>query len=450
MTTTTSLSASVTELEAAYAAERESVGVDFRRLVELSPRTDRATHFLHPYPAKLLPQIAALFLNDSALTDPGDTVLDPFCGSGTVLVEGMLAGRHAVGVDSNPLARLIARVKTTPLDSTHALDALGRLSRRIPASATIEMPSVVNVDLWFSSRVKSELLRLREAILQTRTVRLREFFEVCFSVCLRRVSFADPRLSVPVRLRPEKYPAGHWMRKKAEARVKWLKQVDVIAEFERIAHANIDRVASLSISQGAGSARVAGNDARSLCDPTDQVLGRGRAKMVITSPPYLGAQKYIRASSLSLGWLGLDGGRTLRAIEDENIGREHFPQADYVSAPKSPVAEATSCLAAVRERNPLRAHIAATYLHEMHDAINELDRALDPAGTLVTIVGANTLAGEPFATPDYLKAMITHKGWVPVLELDDAIRGRALLTRRNGTGPIISREHVVMYRKGYP
>src|SRR3546814_12409556 len=47
--------------------------------------------------------------------------LDPFCGSGTVLLESALCGRVGHGADSNPLARMIARVKTTVIDTTQAM-----------------------------------------------------------------------------------------------------------------------------------------------------------------------------------------------------------------------------------------------------------------------------------------------------------------------------------------
>src|SRR5437867_2102745 len=85
-----------------------AVTVNFRRLVDWMAVGDRATHYLHPYPAKLLPQIPAFFLANSVLSNPGAMVLDPFCGSGTVLLESILHGRGALGADANPLARLIA------------------------------------------------------------------------------------------------------------------------------------------------------------------------------------------------------------------------------------------------------------------------------------------------------------------------------------------------------
>lgn len=67
-------------------------------------------HGFHSYPARLHPVTARRLIEK--LSQPGNTVLDPFCGSGTVLVEGQLQGRHTIGVDLNPLACELARFKT--------------------------------------------------------------------------------------------------------------------------------------------------------------------------------------------------------------------------------------------------------------------------------------------------------------------------------------------------
>ena len=87
--------------------------VNFREKVSFRSGVDRATHLLHSYPAKLLVNIPYYYLNDPAYCAPGSTVADPFCGSGTVLVEGLLRGCNVVGADTNPLARMITRAKTT-------------------------------------------------------------------------------------------------------------------------------------------------------------------------------------------------------------------------------------------------------------------------------------------------------------------------------------------------
>src|SRR5260370_23442124 len=102
--------------ERLYRATQAPVTVDFRALANGVIRPDRFTHLLHPYPAKLLPQIPYLFLRSSILSGGSpQTIVDPFCGSGTVLLEAALCGHRALGADTNPLSRLISRVNTTPL-----------------------------------------------------------------------------------------------------------------------------------------------------------------------------------------------------------------------------------------------------------------------------------------------------------------------------------------------
>ena len=72
------------------------------------------THGIHPYPAKFIPQIPGSLL-DYPSPPPGSTVTDPFCGSGTALLEAAVRGYDAVGTDSNPIAALVSRTKCTPL-----------------------------------------------------------------------------------------------------------------------------------------------------------------------------------------------------------------------------------------------------------------------------------------------------------------------------------------------
>jgi len=77
-------------------------------------QTSYATHGYHRYPAKFIPQLAARLIED--YSRPGDTVLDPFMGSGTALVEAKRLGRPSIGVDINPVAHLIATAKVRALE----------------------------------------------------------------------------------------------------------------------------------------------------------------------------------------------------------------------------------------------------------------------------------------------------------------------------------------------
>jgi len=85
--------------------------------------TQHLTHNIHRYSGKFIPQIAGRVIG--LVTQPGELVVDPYCGSGTTLVEAALLRRRALGLDLNPLAVLIARVKITPV-ARKELDALRR------------------------------------------------------------------------------------------------------------------------------------------------------------------------------------------------------------------------------------------------------------------------------------------------------------------------------------
>jgi DNA modification methylase len=69
-----------------------------------------ASHDLHAFAAKFPPQLPRAFIR--GLTLPGDRVLDPMMGSGTTIVEALIEGRHGIGLDLDPLALQLSRIKT--------------------------------------------------------------------------------------------------------------------------------------------------------------------------------------------------------------------------------------------------------------------------------------------------------------------------------------------------
>ncbi len=277
-----------------YTKRRSPLVVNFRKMVPWLGNPDRWTHLIHPYPAKLLMHIPHFFLANSLLSRPGDTVLDPFAGAGTVLLEAISANRFAIGADSNAMARLISQVKTHPLPPVGLNDALSKILTAIPCQTMGVAPNIINTKHWFYPHVINQLLRLRSAIQTSQQGHYRAFFDVCFSSCVRKVSLADPRLSVPVRLRENQYGEDHPLREKTKTHIHRLRRVNVYHVFTRIAESNIIRMQSLFDRATSAKASVVSSDARHLqygFGSTGTQLPDESVQLIVTSPPYVGAQK---------------------------------------------------------------------------------------------------------------------------------------------------------------
>ena len=427
-----------------YSRTKRPVAVDFRKLVPFHSGIDRYSHLLHFYPAKLLLNIPYFFLNCDVLTKSCKNVLDPFCGSGTVLLESILSGRNAFGADANPLARLISKAKTTPLSNV----AVGRALRRIVQRAKDEpqltrMPqSLLDWNHWYSKKVFKQLSQLSYHIGKTRNADTRAFFELCLSQTTRKVSLADPKISVPVRLNPNKDNLPDALREHTQLLLESASEADAIEIFQRIAKGNLQRLERLKSVDRLGSVAPLMNNAMHL-DEIDSCS----IDLIITSPPYAGAQKYIRSTSHSIGWLQLSPDETLRTLEKLNIGREHYSKSEYSVEQEIDINGLTPQLKRIRNKNPLRAHIVSNYLTEMQQCLQECYRVLRSGGIFVLIIGNNVVCGESFNTRNYLKKISENLGFSVELILRDDINSRGLMTKRNKTASVISCEWILILKK---
>lgn len=428
-----------------YSKNKVSIEVNFRELVGNIKFQDRATHSIHTYPAKLLPNIPYFFLNNSFFIKENECILDPFSGSGTVLLEAILSNKNAFGSDSNPLARLISEVKTTEYD----IDLLRKLSASLKKEICVNseesiknFPEVVNIDYWFLPSVKHQLAQILESIKSISSKKYRDFFLLCFSNCIKKVSLADPRISVPVKIKVSKKSHNHSFVKETNTRLKGLETLDVIEKFFEIVYDNISRFESKKqLCQNLGNAKIVSNDARKLKIKDETV------DLIITSPPYAGAQKYIRASSLNIGWAELSLKKSLKELDSLNIGRENYVKSDYLTLKKTNIADADLLLKKIFEINPLRAHIAATYLLEMRKAIRESVRVLKPNKYFILIAANNKVCNYEFETQEYLRQIAEQEGMVTVCKLVDDIKSYGLMTKRNKTASIITCEWVLILKK---
>lgn len=439
-----------------YKGYPQPIPVNFRKLVNFEKYPERYTHLIHPYPAKLLAHIPYFFLSCTALSKPGDIVLDPFCGSGTVLLETILSGRIPVGADSNPLARIISQAKITPLPSEKLTKELDFILSEAQRKKTSKCPNVINIEYWYKKKHINQLSCLLSSIKKVTHRETRSFFLVCLSVCARKVSLADPRLSVPVRLNPSKYPEDHPTFHKTSSLMKKVIDTNVYETYKHICQKNILRLSSLNKKHHChwDNYKIL-TDARTLSigqgEPnktTPDSLLQNSVDLVITSPPYNSAQKYIRASSLGLGWLEFGDPDHLLYLNRLSIGTEKYRKTEYQDFEKTGIVPADLLLEEIHQKNPLRAHIAGQYLIEMRTAFRSISKTVKNGGYLVLVAGNNTVTGRTFETPRYLSEILTSEGFSLKLELIDEIQSRGLMTKRNKTADIINCETINIFRKG--
>jgi hypothetical protein len=100
--------------------------------------TTKHVHRLHPYKGKFIPQLVEYFLDNHVdefktqiYFQPGDIVLDPFCGSGTTLVQANELGMHAIGIDISAFNSLICNVKVTRYPLAEVRQALDRITQAL-------------------------------------------------------------------------------------------------------------------------------------------------------------------------------------------------------------------------------------------------------------------------------------------------------------------------------
>lgn len=153
-----------------------------------------STHGFHTYPAMLVPQIAEELLNEYG--KKSKTLFDPFCGTGTTLVEANLKGIDAIGTDLNPLARLVSRVKTTVIrQQTIDLylkdfyDYLFNYRYGFEKKESVTVPKFSNINFWFSKSIAQDLAIIKVYIDRLKEESVKEFFKVALSQTIRETSW---------------------------------------------------------------------------------------------------------------------------------------------------------------------------------------------------------------------------------------------------------------------
>ena len=309
--------------------------------------TRYSVHGLHEYKGKFNPQVVKAILNIFNI-EPGQRVLDPFCGSGTTLVECAHLGISGYGVDLNPLAVFIANAKlqalVTPADDLWAV--LRRLSISLNRTRRWNItlgddPRSLYLQSWFDSGIL-EMIEIIHYKIKDIGGSAAPIFLAVASNLLRAYSLQDPK---DLRIRRRKSPLPE--RPFPEA------LLDACTRF-------IERTEATQAILGTDlpSNRAALCDATTL-EPADLPALFDAS---ITSPPYAMALPYIDTQRLSLVWLNLLDPENILELEAELIGSRELR------------GHARKRLSSDLEENKQRLPEAeAFFCHEMQNALDAHD-----------------------------------------------------------------------------
>lgn len=280
------------------------------------PQVERTKHVhaLHPYLGKFVPQLVETFLHRHF--HAGDTIFDPFVGSGTTLVEANVFGAHSIGSDISAFNCLLSRVKagTYPLASFEmALRVALEDARQAGPADTADTSEWLR--RWYSDRALGELLAYRDSIGKLD----REVRDVAHIVLSR--SARSARLTTHFDLDFPRSPILHPYFCHKHKRT--CRPVDEAAKFLRRYTADtIRRLRAFATLQTDASAVVYHADSRTVQLPT-KITG------VITSPPYPGLIDYHEQHRYAYELLGLED-RRLEELGAAESGTSRAAIESYV------------------------------------------------------------------------------------------------------------------------
>ncbi len=409
----------------------------FRRSNGHSLHKNTYTHNFHWYPAKLFPQIPAQLL-DFLHVRPGTVVLDPFCGSGTVLVEAAARQCLPIGFDINPIARQISRAKTTALSKDRLetlLTSILQLARTNRDSPPVDrLPPY-----WFTQPARFALYRLHMSIIAlVKTPPYADFFLTSLTSITRRCSLADPFIPPPVRMRPHRFQIAGPRYENAYQRAMSLDIPTIYGLFEAAAQANITRLTAFA-SFYKPYAQVSSASALAMPLPSRSV------DVAITSPPYCGAQKYIRTFRLELLLLGFSP-QQINRLDHASLGSEKsFWSKPHPSPLLTP--QQSTILQKIMARNTRRARMFEIYLHGLHTFVAELERVLKPGAHVFVTLGRSHFSQIPVDLADCFLQFAQRYAYSLEARFTDHIPTRLMITKRSATANVIPSEQILWLRK---
>lgn len=326
------------------------------------------THGFHMYPARMMPLIAKRLVRMFAPSSD-DVVLDPFVGSGGVLVEARLFNRNSIGIDINPLAVIIAKAKATPIDPKilrkHGRTLFGEIEKDAVAKVNYGVPAIRNVAFWFKKSVIRNLNIIKHRLDELREIDqdVYNFFACAFSYTVRKTSNVRAREFKLYRI-PEDELESY--------------KPNALATFREIVDYNISKMHDFyrAVRDFDVNARVLEGNAKRLMEVDPEALHEGSASLVVTSPPYGDAHTtvaYGQFSRYPALWLGYDERKILN-LDDTGLGGKPL-DADVARLESPALAETYE---RVRQRDDTRAKELLAFFYDIDVCMKQIAASLKP------------------------------------------------------------------------
>ena len=373
-----------------------SQAVIFRDLTPEIPSTTYATFGLYKYPAKFIPQVIAYAL--ASYGGPGMSVIDPFAGYGTVGTVARLCGNDYELWDLNPLLKYlhsVAIMHPIEIDS----DAL---VRNMAMHTRPFVPDWRNITYWYPEQFLPMLFKAWGFYHSVETEELRKILLIPLLKTTRYFSYNDEKRqklsrSPLAEKRVNRLEHQDWQQIFAARVLKGVNQILAkLEEYQRLDPKPVDCTIH------------AGIDAF-----TSDI--EGERDILITSPPYLQAQEYIRATKMDLFWLGY--------LENyiKELGKKEFP---YQDVPKFPIQSNTylQCLENIKEPHMIKVY--ERYFSGVLGTLTHLQEHISQK--LLLFVGPATIRTIPIPIDRIFAEHFEALGWTHELTLVDSIVARAM------------------------
>lgn len=406
--------------------EEIPTNVEFNSTLEIvSNNIGYFTHGFFKYPCKFIPHIPRWAI--IKYTKINDYVIDPFAGSGTTLVEAVLHGRNAVGVDFDKLSQLLCMSKTNLL-SNKQIQLINKLIEKFSEekSNNIIKPDLHNLYHWFPKKNTIELSHIKSKIntiyTETKDKKIRNFLLTCFASIIRKCSYADDTSPKPyVSTRFKKIPLSP-----IEQFVKTIKNYLKILENQK--------------KRSLGRAFIIADDARKIKSKKYDK----KISLAVTSPPYINAFDYVRSLRLENAWLGFYGDSNIIEMKKKQVGTEIIPHKIYSKEIEEfGNAKLDSILGKIYKKDKKRAFVVLKFFEDMKSNFFAVQNLLKPGSHYVIVIGDSKIRGIEVPTHEILIDIAKTVGFNLDNIFSYLIKNRYLRIPRSGRGGLIKKDWVI-------